>query len=65
MHRKRKNTILGIQDQARVWQSSEVDIEHTIVSYYKTLLKTSNPGDFDAVLEKLDCVVTDDMNPTL
>jgi hypothetical protein len=35
------------------------------VFYYKTLFKTSNPGDFDAVLEKVDCVVTDDMNQTL
>ena len=56
---------MGIQDQAKVWQSSEVDIEHTIVSYYKTLFETSNSGDFDAVLEKVDCVVTDDMNQTL
>ena len=64
-HRRRRNYIRGIRNNDGVWQSLEPKIEHTIVDYYKNLFASSNPRDFDEVLEGVDQVVNEDMNALL
>ena len=63
--RFRKNLIRGIRDRNGAWLTDQEEIGHVMESYYKDLFSTSNPIlDADS-LEKIPCMVTDEMNADL
>ena len=63
--RLRKNLIRGIRDGNGAWLTEQDDIGHVIESYYKELFSTSNPNLEVDSLEKIPCMVTDEMNVDL
>ena len=63
--RKRRNFIKGLLDDQRVWNREEEVVSALLVDYYGSLFTLSNPHNLDSVLEGVQLVVTDDMNPKL
>ena len=63
--RFRKNLIRGIRDQNGAWLTKQKEIGHVMESYYKELFSTSNPNLEVDSLEKIPCMVTDEMNTEL
>ena len=63
--RQRRNLIKGIRDDSGVWQQEDDGIGKSIVSYYKSLFDSSNPGDMEKVLDGVDTVVSVEMNSQL
>ena len=63
--RLRKNLIRGIRDVNGNWLTDQEEIGHELESYYKDLFSTSNPNLGAASLEKIPCMVTEEMNAEL
>ena len=63
--RFRRNLIRGIRDGNGTWQSNQDEIGHVMESYYKELFSTSSPNLEADSLEKIPCMVTDEMNAEL
>ena len=63
--RRKCNWIHGLEDAHGVWQTSKVDIERLVISYFENIFATSSPFGFPEALEGINCVVTDDMNIVL
>ena len=63
--RFRKNLIRGIRDGDGTWLTGQEEIGHVLKSYYKDLFSTSNPNLDVASLEKIPCMLTDEMNVEL
>ena len=47
------------------WLTNQEEIGHELESYYKDLFSTSNPNLDVASLEKIPCMLTDEMNAEL
>ena len=63
--RFKRNLIRGIRDGNGTWQSNQDEIGHVMESYYKELFSTSSPNLEADSLEKIPCMVTDEMNAEL
>ena len=63
--RLRKNLIRGIKDGNGAWVIDQDNIGNVMESYYKELFSSSNPNLEDDSLEKIPCMVTDEMNGDL
>ena len=63
--RFRKNLIKGIRDGNGTWLIEQDEIRHVMENYYKELFSTSNPNLEVYSLEKIPCMVTDEMNTEL
>ena len=63
--RPRKNLIRGIRDGNGVWLTDQDDIGIVMERYYKELFSSSNPVLEVGSLEKIPCMVTDEMNVDL
>ena len=62
---KRRNFIKGLLDDQGVWNREEEVVSALLVDYYGSLFTSSNPHNPDSVLEGVQLVVIDDMNPKL
>ena len=63
--RLKKNLIRGIRDEDGAWLIDQDDIGHVMERYYKELFSTLNPTLGVDSLEKIPCLVTDEMNVDL
>ena len=63
--RFRKNLIRGIRDQNGAWLTKQEEIGHMMESYYKEIFSTSNLNIEVDSLEKIPCMVTDEINVDL
>ena len=61
----RKNNIDGFMDEGGRWCTSDAEKEGVAKRYFQRLFTTTNPTQMDIVLDKVDRVVTPDMNHTL
>ena len=63
--RFRKNLIRGIRDRNEAWLTKQEEIRHVMESYYKEIFSTSNLNIEADSLEKIPCMVTNEMNADL
>ena len=63
--RRRKNNIAGFMDEEGHWCTTNEEKERLAKEYFQRLYTTTNPNEMGAVLDKVDRVVTSDMNQTL
>ena len=63
--RYKKNLMEGLMDSNGVWQEEEQIIEEIVVDYYKNLFTTSNPTNFNEILEVVETKVSPSMNHML
>ena len=63
--RFKKNLIRGIRDGNGAWLTEQEEIRHVMENYYKGLFSTSNLNLDVASLEKISCMVSDEMNANL
>ena len=63
--RFRKNLIRGIRDRNGAWLTDQEDIGHVMESYYNDLFSISSLILVADSLEKIPCLVTDEMNAEL
>lgn len=63
--RYKKNLIEGLMDANGVWQEEEQIIEEIVVDYYKNLFTTSNPRNFNEILEAVETKVSPSRNHML
>jgi hypothetical protein len=63
--RRRRNLITELHDSQGVTHTGDEAIGRLFEEYFDTLFKSSNPVDFDSVLEGIASVVTVDMNNRL
>ena len=63
--RLRKNLIRGIRDGNGAWLTDQDDIGHVMENYYKELFSSANPNLEVDSLEKIPCMVTNEMNVDL
>ena len=63
--RFRKNLIREIRDRNGAWLTKQEEIGHMMESYYKEIFSTSNLNIEVDSLEKIPCMVTDEMNVDL
>ena len=63
--RKKKNTILGLQNEEGNWCSSKDDIASIVVSYFEKLYATSFPSNITEVTATIPAKVTSEMNQDL
>ena len=58
--RKRKNFVKGLKDDNGVWHEDEDTFSSLLNEYYSKLF-SSNPHDFERILDGVDAVVTEEM----
>ena len=63
--RFRKNLIREIRDRNGAWLTKQEEIGHMMESYYKEIFSTSNLNIEVDSLEKIPCMVTDEINVDL
>lgn len=63
--RKRSNMISGLFDEERRWCQTDQDLERVVVQYFEGLFKSSEPRNFDPVMETIQCVISDEINAGL
>ena len=63
--RRRKNTILGLQDDFGCWRDNAEDIETIVLDYYTSIFQSDMPSTFAAVEDALEPKVTPEMNAAL
>ena len=63
--RKRKNLIKGMRDDNEVWQANEEVFSSLLNEYYAGLFSSSNPHDFEHILDGVEEVVTEDIRRDL
>jgi len=63
--RLRKNLIRGIRDGNGAWLTDQDDIGQVMENYYKELFSSANPNLEVDSLEKIPCMVTNEMNVDL
>ena len=63
--RFRRNRILGLRNEANVWCSEDSQIKEIATHYYHTLFSSSQPTEFDNILEAVQPSVTQEMNDQL
>ena len=63
--RKRKNFIKGLRDGNGVWQENEEVFFALLNDFYTHLFTSSNPQDFDKVLDGVEAVVIETMRANL
>lgn len=63
--RKRRNTISGLEDENGRWQTTEPELEKTVVHYFQKLFSSNGNTDFEAVNEVMRGRVSDEMNQRL
>ncbi|OMO52435.1 reverse transcriptase [Corchorus capsularis] len=63
MNRRRKNTILGIEDESGIWKTDTGEVERIVCAYYQNLFTSSDPSEhlIDSVLANLPNRIDDDM----
>lgn len=60
--RKKQNTILRFKNNLGEIKEAEEDITQIVVDYFKDLFISSNPNNFDSIVEKVEPRVISDMN---
>jgi hypothetical protein len=63
--RQRRNCIESIKDQDGSTKTGQKDIAELFVSYFSQLFATSNPSEFEPVLNGVAQCITEDMNQAL
>ena len=63
--RRRKNHIVGFEDEEGRWCTSDEDKERVAKTYFQKLFSTTNQNIMGPILDSMDIVVTPDMNETL
>lgn len=65
--RRKKNTILGIEDNRRSWQTKDARMEEIICQYFEEILTSTNPSlhDMEKALSCVEAKVIYDMNNKL
>ena len=63
--RKRRNFIKGLQDGNGVWLEDEEVFLGMLTEFYANLFTSSNPHDFERILDGVQTVVTEEMKADL
>lgn len=63
--RKKRNTIIGLEDDRGVWKEEEFEIGRIVEDYFHLMLSTANPSDIDAISSTLKNVVSPADNQSL
>lgn len=63
--RRKRNAILGLNNEQGVWSTKPEEIEGIIKSYFEELFATSNPTGFEEALEGIEERVSGEMNDRL
>ena len=63
--RRRKDPINGFMDDTGRWCTSTPNIDRVAKFYFQNFFTLSNPTNLEEVLNKVDTVVTSDLNHTL
>ena len=64
-HRFRRNQIDSLENENGELCSDEDDISSILVDYYQQLFTSSNPAMVDAIVDKIPCSTSDEMNEKL
>ncbi|KAH7853442.1 hypothetical protein Vadar_002449 [Vaccinium darrowii] len=62
IQRRQRNQLSKIKDSEGNWISEENEINEHLYDYFSSLFKSSGSRNFDSVLQKVDCCITDEMN---
>ena len=62
---RNKNLIEGLLDSDDVWQEEDSKVEEIVVDYYQNLFTSSNPVDFDEIIQVVQPKVAPEMNLAL
>ncbi|CAB4268750.1 unnamed protein product [Prunus armeniaca] len=63
--RKRRNTISGLEDENGIWQTSEPELENTVVHYFQQLFSSNGNTDYEEVADVMRGRVSEEMNRKL
>ena len=63
--KKRANTIVGLFDEAGRWCHTDQQLERVVLQYFEGLFKSSEPQNFEEVMETIPCVISDEVNAML
>ena len=63
--RHKKNYMEGLFDANGVWQVDETKMEEIVVEYYNNLFTSSNPSEFNEILNAIQPKVSTSMNQEL
>ncbi|KAK9995768.1 hypothetical protein SO802_020454 [Lithocarpus litseifolius] len=63
--RAQKNLIEGVFDENEIWQEDGKEIERVFVDYYSELFTSSNPSNFEDIVNAIQPKVSEDMNASL
>ena len=63
--RRRKNSIVGLQDSNGVWNEDKEGIERVIMDYFTSIYKSDQPSSFEDSLSAITNRVSTDMNAEL
>ena len=63
--RNKHNYILGFEDETGNWVEDDGRMGEMVEAYFTNIFTTSNPSDFDEVLDGVLPTVTKDMNANL
>ncbi|XP_075092452.1 uncharacterized protein LOC142172682 [Nicotiana tabacum] len=65
LQRRRRNIIRGFQTSEGRWVSDQTEIVQEVEAYYDTLFSTSNPTNFESVLNHVNVTISDSINQKL
>ena len=60
--RRRKNSIVGLQDSNGVWNEDKEGIERVIMDYFTSIYRSDQPSSFEDSLSAITNRVSTDMN---
>jgi ribonuclease HI len=63
--RRRRNRIMGIQNNAGVWTDKKEEVAEILIDYYETIFQTSHPSLIEEAVAHVPQVVTSSMNESL
>ncbi|KAL0009325.1 hypothetical protein SO802_010827 [Lithocarpus litseifolius] len=63
--RAQKNLIEGVFDENEIWREDGKEIERVFVDYYSELSTSSNPSNFEDIVNAIQPKVSEDMNASL
>jgi hypothetical protein len=64
-HRRRRNRIVGLRDNATAWEEDKDEVVSILLRYYETIFKSSQPTQIDEVVAHVPQVVSQSMNDSL
>jgi hypothetical protein len=63
--RRRRNKIVGLRDNSRVWKEDKDEVVRIVIRYYETIFRSSQPIQIDEVVAHVPQVVSQSMNDIL